>query len=119
MRQAANLNGVQLPMLIPGITLNSDPTEFQLIKQAQMRRFNGERYVPFGPLRRDRLTRQAVATRSATADARPAPLNSGGPASEKITAFNPATLGYGRNPLPLSCGDQQTEQAVVVTQAGI
>ena len=56
MRQAANLNGVQLPMLIPGITLNSDPTEFQLIKQAQMRRFNGERYVPFGPLRRDRLT---------------------------------------------------------------
>ena len=50
MRQAANLHDVQLPMLIPGITLNADPTEFQLIKQAQMRRFNGERYVPFGPV---------------------------------------------------------------------
>ena len=50
MRQAANLHNVQLPMLIPGITLNSDPTDFQLIKQAQMRRFDGERYVPFGPV---------------------------------------------------------------------
>ena len=50
MRQAVNLHDVQLPMLIPGITLNSSATEFQLIKQAQMRRFNGERYVPFGPV---------------------------------------------------------------------
>jgi branched-chain amino acid transport system substrate-binding protein len=50
MRQAANLNNVQLPMLLPGITLNSGPGDFQLIKQAQMRRFNGERYVPFGPV---------------------------------------------------------------------
>ena len=48
MRQAANLHNIQLPMLIPGITLNSGPTDFQLIKQAQMRRFDGERYVPFG-----------------------------------------------------------------------
>ncbi len=50
MRQAANLRHVQLPMVLPGVTLNSDPTDFQLIKQAQMRRFNGERYVPFGPV---------------------------------------------------------------------
>ena len=50
MRQAANLHNVQLPMLIPGITLNSGPTDFQLIKQAQMRRFEGDRYVPFGPV---------------------------------------------------------------------
>ena len=27
MRQAANLHNIQLPMLIPGITLNSSPTE--------------------------------------------------------------------------------------------
>jgi branched-chain amino acid transport system substrate-binding protein len=50
MRQAANFHNVQLPMVIPGITLNSSPSDFQLIKQAQMRRFNGERYVPFGPV---------------------------------------------------------------------
>jgi branched-chain amino acid transport system substrate-binding protein len=50
MKQAANLRNVQLPMLLPGVTLNSGPTEFQLIKQAQMRRFEGDRYVPFGPV---------------------------------------------------------------------
>jgi branched-chain amino acid transport system substrate-binding protein len=50
MRQAANLHRVQLPMVLPGVTLNSSTTDFQLIKQAQMRRFNGERYVPFGPV---------------------------------------------------------------------
>jgi branched-chain amino acid transport system substrate-binding protein len=50
MRQAANFHNIQLPMVIPGITLNSSPSDFQLIKQAQMRRFDGERYVPFGPV---------------------------------------------------------------------
>jgi len=50
MTQAANFRNVQLPMLIPGVALNSSPTDFQLIKQAQMRRFNGQRYVPFGPV---------------------------------------------------------------------
>jgi branched-chain amino acid transport system substrate-binding protein len=50
MRQAANFQKLQLPMVLPGITLNSSPSDFQLIKQAQMRRFNGERYVPFGPV---------------------------------------------------------------------
>ncbi len=50
MRQAANLHHVQLPMVLPGVTLNSSPTDFQLVKQAQMRRFDGERYVPFGPV---------------------------------------------------------------------
>jgi branched-chain amino acid transport system substrate-binding protein len=50
MRQAANLQNAQLPMVLPGITLNSSPTDFQLITQAQMRSFNGQRYVPFGPV---------------------------------------------------------------------
>lgn len=50
MRQAANFQNVELPMLITGVTLNTSPSDFQMIKQAQMRRFNGERYVPFGPV---------------------------------------------------------------------
>ena len=50
MRQAANFHNVQLPMVLSGITLNTGPNDFQMIKQAQMRRFNGERYVPFGPV---------------------------------------------------------------------
>ena len=50
MKQAANLHNLELPMLLPGITINTSPTNFAPIKQAQMRRFDGERYVPFGPV---------------------------------------------------------------------
>ena len=37
-------------MLLPGIKINTSPTDFAPIKQVQMRRFDGERYVPFGPV---------------------------------------------------------------------
>jgi branched-chain amino acid transport system substrate-binding protein len=47
-RQAANLTGLELPMLLPGIVINTDATDFAPIKEAQMRRFDGERYIPFG-----------------------------------------------------------------------
>ena len=50
MRQAANLRDFELPMLLPGIEINTSPTNFAPIRQAQMRRFDGERYVPFGPV---------------------------------------------------------------------
>jgi branched-chain amino acid transport system substrate-binding protein len=50
MKQAASMHNFELPMLLPGIVINTTPTDFQMIKQAQMRRFNGERYVPFGPV---------------------------------------------------------------------
>jgi branched-chain amino acid transport system substrate-binding protein len=50
MTQSANLYGLELPMLLPGIVINTDATDFAPIKQAQMRRFDGERYVPFGPV---------------------------------------------------------------------
>jgi len=50
MKQAASLHDLKLPMLLPGIAINTSPTDFAPIKQAQMRRFNGERYVPFGPI---------------------------------------------------------------------
>jgi branched-chain amino acid transport system substrate-binding protein len=50
MRQAANLKDLELPMLLPGIAINTSATNFAPIRQAQMRRFDGERYVPFGPV---------------------------------------------------------------------
>jgi branched-chain amino acid transport system substrate-binding protein len=50
MKQAASLQHLELPMLLPGITINTSPTNFAPIRQAQMRRFDGERYVPFGPI---------------------------------------------------------------------
>jgi ABC-type branched-subunit amino acid transport system substrate-binding protein len=50
MKQAASLQHLDLPMLLPGIVINTGPTNFAPIRQAQMRRFDGERYVPFGPI---------------------------------------------------------------------
>jgi len=50
MKQAASLHDLELPMLLPGIAINTSPTDFAPIRQAQMRRFDGERYVPFGPV---------------------------------------------------------------------
>ncbi len=50
MKQAANIHKLSLPMLLPGITINTIPSDFAPIKQVQMARFNGERWVLFGPI---------------------------------------------------------------------
>jgi branched-chain amino acid transport system substrate-binding protein len=50
MRQAANLHHFGTPMLLPGITISTSPTDFAPIKQVQMGRFNGERWQLFGPV---------------------------------------------------------------------
>jgi branched-chain amino acid transport system substrate-binding protein len=50
MRQAANLHDVTVPMLLPGITANTSPTDFAPLKQVQMARFDDERWHLFGPL---------------------------------------------------------------------
>jgi branched-chain amino acid transport system substrate-binding protein len=50
MKQAASLHDLELPMLLPGIVINTSATNFAPIRQAQMRRFDGKRYVPFGPV---------------------------------------------------------------------
>jgi branched-chain amino acid transport system substrate-binding protein len=50
MKQAANLHDFRVPMLLPGITINTSPTDFAPIKQIQMGRFDGERWRLFGPL---------------------------------------------------------------------
>jgi branched-chain amino acid transport system substrate-binding protein len=49
-RQAANLKNVELPMLIPGIKVNTSPTDFAPIEQEQLARFDGERWVTFGEI---------------------------------------------------------------------
>jgi hypothetical protein len=50
MKQATNLKNFTVPMLLPGITINTSPTDFAPIKQMQMARFDGERWQLFGPL---------------------------------------------------------------------
>jgi branched-chain amino acid transport system substrate-binding protein len=50
MRQAANLRQFKLPMLQPGITVNTSPTQFDAITQVRLERFDGERFQTFGPV---------------------------------------------------------------------
>ena len=45
MRQAANLKDVELPMMLPGIKLNTSPTDYTPIKQMHLRRFDGKTWV--------------------------------------------------------------------------
>jgi branched-chain amino acid transport system substrate-binding protein len=46
MRQASHLD-MELPLLLPGIRLQTSPTDLRPIKQMRLVRFNGERYVLF------------------------------------------------------------------------
>jgi branched-chain amino acid transport system substrate-binding protein len=50
MKQAASLHDFTVPMLLPGITINTSPTDFAPVKQVQMGRFDGGRWGLFGPL---------------------------------------------------------------------
>ena len=50
MKQAANLNDFTVPMLLPGIKINTTPTDFAPIKQVQMAKFDGQRWNLFGDL---------------------------------------------------------------------
>jgi len=50
MKQAANLHDFTVPMLLPGVTANTSPTDFAPLKQVQMGRFDGARWQLFGPL---------------------------------------------------------------------
>jgi branched-chain amino acid transport system substrate-binding protein len=48
MYQATHLQTMQVPMLLPGITLNTSPTDYSPIKQMQLQRFDGTSWVPIG-----------------------------------------------------------------------
>jgi branched-chain amino acid transport system substrate-binding protein len=48
MRQAANLKNFEVSVLLPGIKINTSPTDFYPIEQVQLARFDGKRWVLFG-----------------------------------------------------------------------
>ncbi|HML13009.1 MAG TPA: ABC transporter substrate-binding protein [Xanthobacteraceae bacterium] len=50
MKQATNLKDEELGMLLPGIKINTSPTDYYPIKQMQMQQFDGQRWVPIGPI---------------------------------------------------------------------
>ena len=48
MKQAANLQNFEIPLLLPGIKINTSPTDFYPIEQEQLAKFDGERWALFG-----------------------------------------------------------------------
>jgi ABC-type branched-subunit amino acid transport system substrate-binding protein len=46
--RVSHMEEVAVPMLIPGITLNTTPTDYHAIKQMRLKRFDGARWVPLG-----------------------------------------------------------------------
>jgi hypothetical protein len=53
MRQAANLKDFHAPLLFPGITVNTSPTNYSPIRQLQLTTFNGENWQPIGDVLSD------------------------------------------------------------------
>lgn len=47
-KQAANIHELVLPLLLPGITLNTSPTDYYPIVQQQLTKFDGKSWVRFG-----------------------------------------------------------------------
>jgi ABC-type branched-subunit amino acid transport system substrate-binding protein len=50
MRQAADLKGYEVDVLLPGIRLNTSPTDYYPVEQMQMRQFDGQKWRLFGPV---------------------------------------------------------------------
>ena len=48
MKQATGIENLELPMLLPGIKINTSPTDYYPLEQMQLTRFDGKRWVRFG-----------------------------------------------------------------------
>jgi ABC-type branched-subunit amino acid transport system substrate-binding protein/TRAP-type uncharacterized transport system substrate-binding protein len=51
MKQATSLKGLQLPLLVPGIVINTSASDHAPLEQMQMMRYTGGRWEKFGPVR--------------------------------------------------------------------
>ncbi|MDM0043274.1 ABC transporter substrate-binding protein [Variovorax dokdonensis] len=50
MKQAASIKSLKLPLMLPGMTLNTSPKDYFLVKQAQLAKFTGTQWETFGQL---------------------------------------------------------------------
>jgi len=50
LKQAASMKDVSLPLLLPGMTMNTSETDYFPIEEMQLMKFNGERWVNFGEI---------------------------------------------------------------------
>jgi branched-chain amino acid transport system substrate-binding protein len=50
LKQATNLRDLELPMLLPGIKINTSPTDYYAVKQMQLMRWDGKHWLRFGEM---------------------------------------------------------------------
>jgi branched-chain amino acid transport system substrate-binding protein len=50
MKQATNLHDLELPMMLPGIKINTSSTNYYPVRQMQLMRWDGKRWVRFGEI---------------------------------------------------------------------
>ena len=50
MYQATHMQNVEFPLLLPGIKINTSPTNYRGYNQMQLVKFDGKRWVPFGEI---------------------------------------------------------------------
>ena len=55
MRQAANIHELELPMLLPGVAINTSPSDFRPLKQMRLVRFDGHTWQTFSELIGDEM----------------------------------------------------------------
>ena len=48
LQQATHLEGFSMPMLLPGVTIDTSPTNYFPFGELQMERYDGKRWAPFG-----------------------------------------------------------------------
>ena len=55
MKQATNIKGFVADLALPGMTISTEPDDWRINKQFQMMKFDGQRWVLFGPILTDEL----------------------------------------------------------------
>jgi branched-chain amino acid transport system substrate-binding protein len=50
MKQATNLQDLENPVLLPGIKINTSPTNYHPIRQLQLMRWSGKSWERFGDI---------------------------------------------------------------------
>jgi hypothetical protein len=53
MKQAASLKNLELPLYLPGIRNNTSASDYRMIRQMYLMRFDGKKWVVFGDLQDD------------------------------------------------------------------
>ena len=53
MKQATNIKGYTADLALPGMTISTEPDDWRINKQFQMMKFDGQRWVLFGPILTD------------------------------------------------------------------